>query len=222
MLSNQQVEGFLITPCKGMEEEVQRLIDQNKPVVMMDRYFDGMDTPYVIVDNEAGINAGLEHLFNKSYRKIAFITADLDQIQMKERELAFEKFMQAHNLNDSYILKLSYAIKPEDAITQISSFLHQNPDLDAVFFATNYLGVYGLEAIKTMNISIPDELAVLCFDDHDIFRLYTPGITVVKQPIHSIAVTAIQMLMKQFQEQQLSPEELFVTKEPELIVRAST
>src|SRR5688572_11870279 len=50
MLSNQQVDGYLITPCQGMAEEVQMLLKQNRPVVLMDRYFSDIDVPYVLVD----------------------------------------------------------------------------------------------------------------------------------------------------------------------------
>ncbi len=222
MLSNQQVEGFLITPCKGMEEEVRKLRDQKKPVVMMDRYCDGLDTPYVILDNEAGVNEGMKHLFDKGYRNIAFITSELDQVQMKSRAIAYQKFMQSHQLDVTCVLKIPYAIKQEVAVKKIIDFISKHKEIDAIFFATNYLGVFGLEALKTMGLSIPSDVAVVCFDDHDLFRLYSPGITVIKQPIQTIAVSAIQLLMKQFKEQELPDGELFVTKKPELLVRAST
>lgn len=221
MLSNQQVEGFLITPCKGMEEEVSRLKDLKKPVVLMDRYFEGMNTPYVVLDNEAGVKLGMEHLYKKGYRHIGFITSNIDQVQMISRETAYKKFIKSHKLTDTSVLKISYAVKPEEAVKKIVDFIKKNPKLDAIFFATNYLGVFGLEAIKSLDLSIPNDLAVLCFDDHDIFRLYSPGITVIRQPIQHIAISAIQMLMKQFKEKQLSPDELYVTQKPELLVRGS-
>ena len=221
MLAHQQVEGFLITPSKGMASEVSNLLNSKKPVVLMDRYFKDLEVPYVLVDNKVGVKIGMEHLFQKGHQKIAFITVDLDQVQMKEREKAYKASMKGHTYKEDLILKLSYTIKPETAVEQISAFIKNIPKLDAVFFATNYLGVYGLESIKALGMSIPDDLAVICFDDHDIFRLYTPGITIIKQPIKSIAVTAIQMLMKQFEHEKLSKEELHVLKKPELIVRGS-
>lgn len=222
MLSNQQVDGYLITPCQGMADEVQMLLNQNRPVVLMDRYFTDIDVPYVLVDNGAGIKQGMEHLIKKGYRKIAFITVDLEQIQMQQREVAYRECTKSHKLPGEFILKLPYTIKPVDAIKQISAYIESITDLDAVFFATNYLGVYGLESIKKLKLSIPKDLAVICFDDHDIFRLYTPEITIIKQPINQIAITAIQLLMKQFEKQELPTEELHIFKTPELIVRAST
>ena len=222
MLSRQQVEGFLITPSAGMSEEVRILLDHKQPVVLMDRFLSDVEAPYVLVDNYAGVEIGMQHLFKKGYTKIAFVTVDLDQIQMKERERAYKVSMQPFAFKEDLILKLPYTLKPKEAVEQIRHFIKGIPDLDAVFFATNYLGVYGLESIKTLQLNIPDELAVICFDDHDIFRLFTPGITIIQQPIDSIAQTAIQLLIKQFNNQQLSAKELHVLKKPKLIVRTST
>ena len=222
MLSNQQVDGFLITPCQGMADEVRKLVDHAKPVVLMDRYFSDINVPYVLVDNGAGITQGMQHLVEKGYKRIAFVTVDLHQVQMQEREMAYRECLQTYKLHDALILKVPYTSKPEAAVDQISSFISNTPGIDAVFFATNYLGVYGLESIKNLKLSIPDELAVICFDDHDIFRLYTPEITIIKQPINHIALSAIQLLMKQFEKQELPTEELHIFKKPELIIRAST
>jgi len=68
--------------------------------------------------------------------------------------------------------------------------------VDAVFFLTNYLGVLGIEAIKKLQITVPGQLAVLCFDDNDIFRLYTPTISVIRQPVEAIGQKAMQTLVE--------------------------
>jgi LacI family transcriptional regulator len=221
MLTSQQVEGFLITPSSGMSGEVSRLLEDKKPVVLMDRYFTDVNVPYVLVDNKAGVKLGMKHLFGKGYKKIAFITVDLDQIQMQERELSYKACMQKEGY-DELVLKLSYTIKPEAAVEKIAAFITGAPGLEAVFFATNYLGVYGLESINNLGLKIPEDLAIICFDDHDIFRLFKPGITIIKQPISEIAVTAIQLLLRQFQKEELTKKELHVLKAPSLVIRAST
>ena len=54
----------------------------------------------------------------------------------------------------------------------------------------------GIEAIKKLKIRVPEQLAVLCFDDNDIFRLYTPSISVIRQPIEAIGQKAVSSLME--------------------------
>jgi LacI family transcriptional regulator len=222
MLTSQQVEGFLITPSAGMRKEVSKLMEYKKPVVLMDRYFTNLGVPYVLVDNHAGVKQGMRHLIDKGYKKIAFVTVDLDQNQMLAREESYKKCVKQNRLGEEFILKLRYSIKHDDAVSQIASFIEGIPELDAIFFATNYLGVFGLESIKKLKLSIPKDLAVICFDDHDIFRLYTPEITIVRQPINGIASAAVQLLIRQLEDQQVSDDELHIFKKPELVVREST
>ena len=77
--------------------------------------------------------------------------------------------------------------------------MKKRKDLDAIIFGTNYLGVAGLEAMKKLKLSIPDDLAVLCFDDHDLFRIHKPAISVIAQPIEEIAQTVIDTLLFKLQ-----------------------
>lgn len=227
MLSQRQVDGFLITPTPGMRAEIDKLAAQHKPLVLMDRYFPGLAVPHVVVDNYNGTQMAMQHLLAKDYRRIAFVTIQLDQVQMHQRRQAYEDSLREAGLpvEENLVLQLPYHGKPEESVQQIRRFISEQPELDAIFFATNYVGVYGLEAIKDLGLSIPDQLAVICFDDHDIFRLYSPAITIVKQPVALIAQTAMQLLIRQFEKGHgvpVSSQSFQVLQPAQLVVRAST
>ena len=227
MLSQRQVDGFLITPTPGMRAEIDKLAGQHKPLVLMDRYFPGLAVPHVVVDNYNGTQMAMQHLLAKGYRRIAFVTIQLDQVQMHQRRQAYEDSLREAGLpaEESQVLQLPYHGKPEESVQQIRRFISERPGLDAIFFATNYVGVYGLEAIKDLGLSIPGQLAVICFDDHDIFRLYSPAITIVKQPVAQIAQTAMQLLIRQFEKGHGAPvssQSFQVLQPAQLVVRAST
>jgi LacI family transcriptional regulator len=199
MLSQQQVDGYIITPALGMEQDVEGLIALKKPVVLLDSYFPEIDVPHVLVDNYGGVVKGMKHLISRGYRKIAFITVDLQLIQMKDRLQAYTESLKTANIpvNKKNILSLGYKIRREEAIAQIGAFIKNNPGLDALFFATNYLGLLGIESLQQLGISIPKDVAMMSFDDHDVFRLFPPGITIIEQPVEEIAKTAIHLLMVQ-------------------------
>jgi LacI family transcriptional regulator len=227
MLSQRQVDGFLITPTPGMRGEIDRLASQHKPLVLMDRYFPGLAVPHVVVDNYNGSLMAMHHLLEKKYRRIAFVTIQLDQVQMHQRRQAYEDALREAGLpvEEELILPLSYHCRPEESVRMIREFIANTPGLDAIFFATNYIGVYGLEAIKDLGLSIPGQLAVICFDDHDIFRLFTPAITIIKQPVDLIAQTAMQLLVRQFEQVPgaVMPVTSFQVLQPaQLVIRAST
>ncbi len=168
-------------------------------MVLLDSYILNMDVPHVLVDNYAGVVKGMKHLISRGYKKIGFITVDLQLIQIKERLQGYIESLKTANVpvNKKHILSLGYKITKADAISQISAFIKNSPDLDALFFATNYLGLLGIESLQELSLSIPKDVAMLSFDDHDVFRLFPPGITIIEQPVEEIAKTAINLLMSQ-------------------------
>jgi LacI family transcriptional regulator len=223
MLSQRQVDGYIITPTPGMEPEIRELIADNKPVVLMDSYFPGIDVPHVLVNNYEGVMNGMEHMIEKGYRRIGFVTVDLQLVQMDERLRAYHDSMKKHDLaDDNLVITLPYdGGAKESGIQQITDFLKNTPDLEAVFFATNYLGLLGLESIHRLGLKLPDDLAMICFDDHDVFRLYPPGITCIRQPAEEIAKTALELLMNQLGKSN-NTGKTNIEVSPDLIVRGTT
>ncbi len=204
MLSRQQVDGYLITPAAGMEKDIRQLLAHKRPVVLMDSYFPGLAVPYVLIDNFGGVKQGMEHLLDKGYKKIGFVTVDMELVQVQERLQGYRETLRENGISvkNKQILKLGYSSPREESIGAIRRFIQENKGMDAIFFSTNYLGILGLESIAGLGLKIPDDMAMICFDDHDIFRLYPPGITVVQQPIEEIAKTAMGLLMNQLDKSQ--------------------
>lgn len=222
MLSQRQVDGYIITPTPGMEQDIKELIADNKPVVLMDSYFPGIDVPHVLVNNYEGVMKGMAHLIEKGYRRIGFVTVDLDLVQMEERLKAFKDSMDKAGLfTDDLVLSLKYEDDKEQGIQHVTSFIQNTPDLEAVFFATNYLGLLGLESIHRLGLKLPDDLAMIVFDDHDVFRLYPPGITCIRQPAEEIAKTALELLMDQLGKGNNGGESK-IEISPGLVIRGTT
>jgi LacI family transcriptional regulator len=122
MLSQRQVDGYLITPTMGMEKDILDLVAHKRPVVLMDSYFPDIKVPYVLVNNYAGVREGMERLTSKGYQKIGYVTVDLPLIQINQRHLAYTETLQAGNIPDSncLILKIAYKQQREIAVGQIS------------------------------------------------------------------------------------------------------
>lgn len=218
---HKQVDGFIVTPTSGMKEEVLKLKKAKKPVVLLDRYFPDVDIPSVLVDNKNGIQSGVELLADKGYKKIAFIVTALEQMQMQDRLNAFKASAKVHKLlYPELILELPFAAEEDAYEDGVREFLTNNQDIDAIFFATNYLAIKGLKVLQALKWKIPARVAVLSFDDHEIFKLYTPAITSISQPIAAIAREGIENLRLQMNAQKVSAvKELLLPSE--LIVRKS-
>ncbi len=220
MLKHRQMDGFLITPTPGMEKDVQRLKEEKKAVVLIDRYFPDLDTSYVTVDNYKGAYEATMYLVRKGYKKIGLVTTKSEQVQMQERYQGYRQALidQGQGSDEQKVLRLDFDQGKELSVARIANFVaDQNPD--ALFFTTNYLGVYGLESLRVSGKKVPGDMGMICFDDNDLFRLGTPSVTVVAQPIDMIGREAVTSLLHQLKNKGLDLPLSKKVFEPQLIVR---
>lgn len=202
LLYQHQVDGYFIIPAAGMEKEIQGLEEQGKPLVLVDTYFPLIEAAHVLVDNYDGIHQAVTHLIKKGYEKIAFVYNDVTMIQMKERKRGFTETIRnaGRKAAPEIMLRIPVAWSRKEHTETIEKFLKkQQPD--AVIFAANYLGLQGIEAIRNLGLQIPDDLGVVCFDDHELFQLYQPSITVIQQPVQELAKAAVAILMSKLEKE---------------------
>lgn len=198
MMRNQQVDGYIITPTRGMKSAIAQLKKEKKPFVLFDRHFPDLETNYVVLDNFKGAYDMTAFLIGKGYQHIAFVTIKQGMNQMQNRKQGFLKAIQdkGGSAVNGLLLELPYEVEAEGNLERLSDFMDAHPEVDALFFATNYLGILGIQYALRKNLAIPDDLALVSFDDHDLFRLQKIRISVVAQPIEKMAAAAIDILMK--------------------------
>ncbi|GAA0541405.1 LacI family DNA-binding transcriptional regulator [Chitinophaga japonensis] len=221
VLKYRQVDGYIITPAKNMEKEIELLKMVRKPVVLMDRYLPNVDSHYVVVDNFQGAFAATSHLVEQGYKKIGIITTTSDQVQMKQRLDGFVAALKKHGIpfNKNVVKRLPFEMDRAAHTQEIIRYL-RTTKVDAVFFATNYLGIYGIESIRSMGLRIGPDVGMVSFDDHDLFRLHSPSITCVSQPIEEIGRQIVNLLMKELNHASSTSQHLVLS--PTLEVRQST
>lgn len=222
VLKYRQVDGYIITPTKNLDKEIELLQSASKPLVLMDRYFPHINSSYVVLNNYKGAYDATTHLIAQGYKKIAIVTIASEQTQMKDRLDGFVAALKEHKIpfNKSLVKRLAFDLDRESFNAEIRKFLTTVKDLDAVFFATNYLGISGIESIRSLGWEIGREIGLVGFDDHDLFRLHSPSITCVSQPIASIGKNIVEVLMNELNHPG-SPSRQVVLA-PELVVRASS
>ena len=223
-MRNSSVDGYIITATQGIREEILKLKKENVPFVLIDRLIPDVETNYVILDNYAGSYNLTRHLIDNGYRKIGFISIFSEMSMMTEREKGFQQAMTDAKLPvpTKSTLKVNFSDNEEKIIKAITKYVKANPQLDALFFATNYLGVMGIEALQKCKLKIPTDIAVVSFDDNDLFRLLSPSITVAAQPIREIATQSIELLLKVIKKEQKQSMTVGEIIKPEIIIRESS
>lgn len=221
MFRDKHVDGYIITPPHGMKTDIKELISDGFPVVLVDRYITGLEANYVVVDNLAGAFNATAHLVEQGYKKIAMVTTDSRQNQMLQRLEGYQKALQRHQLAPT-VLEIPYRLDAEQMISEIMAFLSDGKEVDAVLFATNYIAIRGLEAISRLELSVPSDIGVVTYDDHDVFRFYKPSITAVAQPTEAIADQVINVMLHQLDGGSKTAKTEKLVLPTRLIIRNST
>jgi LacI family transcriptional regulator len=206
----QNVDGFIIVPPSGIEDDINMLTKSATPFVLFDRYCPGIDASYVGMDNfESSVNA-TTHLLQQGYSNVAFVTLDSQQSQMQERRNGYESALKTY-AKQPIVKSFSHSFtEPLDIADEMMEFINGHPHMDAIFFATNYLAAQGLRALSKMNRKIPAEMGVLAFDDSELFQVYRPTITAVSQPIHDMCVMLMDTLMGKIDDKQATPKSIIL------------
>jgi len=223
MFRERHVDGYIIAPPEGIEEEISQLINEGFPVVLFDRYLTNVTTDYVVVDNFFSTYNATKHLINQNkYKNIAFISFTSAQAQLQQRLLGYKMAMNESKMK-CYIKEIIYQADVSLIIKPILSFLKKNTFIDAVIFGTNHLGACGLRVIKELGLSVPDDIAVISFDDYEVFQLHSPPVTAIAQPIDKIADEIISLMVKRLRQPQLQKTKVeAITLPTELFVRKSS
>src|SRR5690606_33710415 len=191
---DKHVDGYIIVPPEGLEEKINALRASGKPVVVLDRYLHNVETDHVLVNNYESVYSATQYLINQGYKNIAFITLNSLQSQMLERLSGYNQAIRDNNL-----IPIVKEVAPGDSVERqkhLLSFLERKGNnIEAIIFSTNYICVSGLKAMKQLGLNIPEDIAIVSFDDYELFEMYTPSITSIAQPIESISENAINLLL---------------------------
>src|SRR5690606_11444130 len=127
---------------------VEKLLRENIPVVLFDRYFPELKCSYVVINNEESAYNAVRHLSGNGFRNIAFVTIDSEQTQMRDRRNGYSKAMHEEGLKEN-ILVVPFRDSSQRKKQEIlKNFFSGQQEIDAIFFATNYLTETGLFVIR--------------------------------------------------------------------------
>ena len=212
------VEGLIVAPCAGSEEVLRKALDAGIPTVLLDRDIEGLDAGRVMLDNERAGRMGVEHLYKNGYRRIEMISYTLGISSLSEREQGYREAMRRYGLESySQIHYTIYGNAQEDTVRIFEDAVRRG--VEAFLLPTNTLALLGLQALNTLNLSSPKDLALVGFDESEIFTLYKPTITHITQSTRTLGEKSFEMLRRMIAGDDSCRS---VVIEPELIVGGST
>lgn len=219
MMENEGVAGLVIAPTSENVERIAELARDGLPIVIIDRRTSMDHIDMVLSDNIAGAHMAVKHLISLGHTRIGHIGGPLHLTSGRERYQGYQEAMHdaALEIDPAWVCFGDH--RHESGYTSALELLKVTPPLTAVFIENNMMSLGALNAFHDKGICIPDEIAVVGFDDAPWARSLNPPLTVIAQPTVEIGLRAAELLQERIQQPDL-PARLAVLPTT-LVVRAS-
>jgi GntR family transcriptional regulator of arabinose operon len=199
------VSGLIIYPVGDTTHDasIQQLQADHIPVVLMDRYFPGLTIDYVGSDNVGGGYRATEHLLILGHRRIGFVFSHEETLQttsVYERWQGYCKALQKYGVPyDETLVVSDFSQLLTGTHEGLVEFL-ERPDRPGAIFAVNdYVALDVMQAAKAIHLRIPEDLAVVGFDDLVFAAYVNPPLTTIMQPFMDIGLRAGTLLINRIE-----------------------
>jgi len=219
LLMGKRVDGIAAAVASEKWATLQMAQDRSFPLVFIDLKVEGVAGPLVCGDNEAGAYQGVSHLIADGHSRIGILAGMPGMSSMRERLAGYHRALADHGLSrDEDSVKFS-RLDVVSAAQQMEALLTQTPRPDAVFVNNNLLALGALNALQSLGLSCPEDVALACYDDAPWMTVSDPPLTVVRQPNHDMGVLAGRLLLEQIRGDVVP--RMAITLQSELVVRQS-
>jgi DNA-binding LacI/PurR family transcriptional regulator len=219
MLKNRLADGvILMAPEIGGEELTA--VGSDFPVVQCCEYIEGAKVSHVRIDNYSAAKKAAKHLVTLGHRKIGLISSRNCFLSTVSREQGFRSVLEEAGcpLEENATAYGDYSFKSGHRAAL--SLLSQKDTPTAIFAISDIMAIGVLRAAREKGLKVPEDLAVVGFDNISFSSMCDPMLTTVSQPKYDIGCTAMDLLLKTIQGELKEPVEIIL--ENELIIREST
>lgn len=219
-LVKQRVQGIALYPVNSdYVPPVDKLVQAGYPLVMVDRYLRDLTTDCVMSDHFGGALLGTRYLFDRGHRHVGFVNWLSSSISLEHREQGYWQALYERGIPRKPELVCRVESYPAVDLTPLEDYLARHDRPTAVFAANDQIAIALYKAAGAMGLSIPDDLAIVGFDNLDVSLHLDPPLTTVEQPFRQIGAKAAERLLARINGDH-SPLQSF-TLAPHLIERES-
>lgn len=219
ILHSEAIDGLIAAPVNENDQQLKRIIKNGLPVVCVDRGLSGIDVDIVWVNNEEGAYVAVSHLVKSGYKRIAYISGLPSIPSSRMREKGYRRALETNNLFIPELVK--YGDSSYDSGVNLCAELLDMPNLpDAIFSGNNLITLGALETIHKRKKKIPEDVAIVGFDDMFWSSSLNPPLTAVRQPAYEIGKRAGELLIQRINDPQRPCIQM--TLNVELMIRNSS
>lgn len=192
LLTNEQIDGFLLVGMRLDERMTAVLHNHKKPTVLVDAYAVHAAYDAVVTNNFAGAYQAVTYLLQRGHRQIAAIgSQDNSYPSIAERRAGYMQALTDHDLPHHFI---DCALDATVALPVAAAYLQQHPEVTAVFGCNDKVAIAAMKAAVEIGRTLPDDLSVIGFDDIPLSQHVTPSLTTMQIDKMGMGRTAVHLL----------------------------
>jgi DNA-binding LacI/PurR family transcriptional regulator len=220
VMRSESVDGIVLPPFEETDTAVADIIKTGMPVVCVDRSLSKVKTDLVEVDNYRGAFEAVSHLIEKGHRSIGLIEGRTQVSTSRERRRGYLDALNEAGISPRKDLMREGDFRQESGRVLATELLSLKKPPTALFAVNNLMTVGALNAVHERNLRVPQDVAIVGFDDLPWAEALDPPLTVVRQPAYEVGKQAMELLLKRIME----PTRPTVTMRllPQLIIRRSS
>lgn len=219
LVMTNEIDGLLVLHTLPDDPDLKRLLDDGFPVVA-DAHHDHPKSAFVSVDNVAATQLATQHLIGLGHRRIGFLSyTSLERSTAMRRFRGFRDALSAAGLElqDEHVAEA--ALSPESGYRAMKRLIASDPMPTAVVLGNDSVGLGAIAALHDAGIAIPDDVALVSFDDLPIARYCVPPLTTVRFPAIEFGAKSAELLVRLVRGEPVERRHVYL--ETELIVRSS-
>jgi LacI family transcriptional regulator len=192
-----RVDGIVIAAVSDRSREhLRRLTRFGVPFVLVDRTVSGIDADTVVGDSIGGARRLVEHLIALGHRRIAMIVESDSVSTARDRRQGYETALTGAGLVADPDLVVQTTVDPAGGRAGMRRLLGLERPPTAVFTVNNLVALGAIEAVREAGREVPDDIALVCFDDIEYASRLHPFLTVMEQPAETLGTLATQLLLE--------------------------
>ncbi len=227
------IGGFILSLSKETLKKqdyhhINQTIEQGMPVVLFDRTVPEINCDKVIVNDEQGAQLATQHLLDQNRKNILLITTE-DYISVgRLRTQGYVKALQQAgiSLDNGLIIKTEDTQRSDIILPiledELRTTLKAYPQIDAIFAVNEIYAAAAMRVIREFNLSVPDDISLICFTDGVISKYATPPLTTVNQHGTQIGIEAANLLIDRIEGENSEVKPLTKVVACEIVKRHST
>ncbi|GIF47399.1 LacI family transcriptional regulator [Asanoa ferruginea] len=207
---SRQVDGVAFAVFHTHADDLQPVIDAQIPVVRLGGRAAQTGVDLVHSDDEGGAREAVRHLIHNGYRRIAFICGPAAEGPAAERVAGYRAALAEAGIGPQQNMVVHTDFSRAGGAHGVEKLIRQRKRPDAVLCANDMMAIGALDAARERGLRVPDDLAVMGFDDIEAATLVTPQLTTIANPAREIGMACARLLLDRINGVAGPPKEIVI------------